>query len=68
MDNMKHIFSVTGMSCEHCARAITQAIRAVDPEAQVQVFINDRRVEVESDQARAILAEAIRDEGYTVLD
>lgn len=65
---MKHVFTVTGMSCGHCARAVTQAIRARDPQATVQVDLDDQRVEIESDQPRQVLADAIRDEGYTVLD
>lgn len=65
---MQHVFTVDGMSCGHCVKAITQAIRALDPQAQVRVDLNERRVEVESDRSRVALADAIRDEGYTVRD
>ncbi|MEW6694866.1 Copper chaperone CopZ [Tepidimonas thermarum] len=65
---MQHVFTVNGMSCGHCVKAITQAIRALDPNATVQVDLDDRRVEVDSEQPRVALADAIRDEGYTVLD
>lgn len=65
---MHHVFTVDGMSCGHCVKAITQAIRALDPQAQVRVDLDERRVEVESDQSRVALADAIRDEGYTVRD
>lgn len=65
---MQHVFTVDGMSCGHCVKAITQAIRALDPQAQVRVDLDERRVEVESDQSRVALADAIRDEGYTVRD
>ncbi|WP_058616432.1 heavy-metal-associated domain-containing protein [Tepidimonas taiwanensis] len=65
---MHHVFTVDGMSCGHCVKAITQAVRALDPQAQVRVDLDERRVEVESDRSRVALADAIRDEGYTVRD
>ena len=30
--------NVTGMTCGHCVRAVTQAVRTVDPEAQVATY------------------------------
>ena len=63
---MKQVFDVEGMSCNHCAKAVTQALRQVDPQAQVQVDLAGKKVEVESAQPRQALAQAIADEGYTV--
>ena len=63
---MKQVFDVQGMSCNHCAKAVTQALRQVDPQAQVQVDLAGKKVEVESAQPRQALAKAIADEGYTV--
>ena len=63
---MKQVFDVEGMSCNHCAKAVTQALRQVDPQAQVQVDLAGKKVEVESAQPRQALAKAIADEGYTV--
>lgn len=65
---MQHVFTVNGMSCGHCVKAVTQALRALDPNATVQVDLDGRRVQVESEQPRDALADAIRDEGYTVVD
>lgn len=65
---MKHSFTVNGMSCGHCVKAVTQAIRTLDPQAAVQVDLDGRRVEVETGQPREAVADAIRDEGYTVVD
>jgi copper chaperone len=65
---MQHAFTVTGMSCQHCVRAVTQAVRALDPDATVRVDLDAQRVEIESTRPRTELAQAIRDEGYTVLD
>lgn len=63
---MKQVFDVQGMSCNHCAKAVTQALQQLDPQAQVQVDLAGKKVEVESAQPRQALAQAIADEGYTV--
>lgn len=59
-------FSVEGMTCGHCERAVTQAIRAVDPLAQVQIDRASGKVEVQSRQPRERIAAAIVDGGYAV--
>ncbi|NIC41265.1 heavy-metal-associated domain-containing protein [Aquabacterium sp. A08] len=63
---MNQTFTVTGMTCGHCEKAVTQAIRAVDPQAQVRIDRAQNRVEVDSTQPRAALAQAIAEEGYAV--
>ena len=64
---MEHIFNVKGMSCGHCEKAVTQAIRTLDPQAQVQIDRQQDRVQVQSDQSRESLATVIVDEGYAVV-
>ncbi len=63
---MEQVFVVSGMSCGHCERAITQAVQQIDPQAQVQIDRSRQEVRVHSQQARALLAQAITDEGYSV--
>ena len=63
---MKQVFDVQGMSCNHCAKAVTQALQQLHPQAQVQVDLAGKKVEVESTQPRQALAQAIATEGYTV--
>jgi copper chaperone len=63
---MNQSFTVTGMSCGHCEKAITQAIRQVDPQAEVRIDRSHNLVEVQSEQARETLSRAITDEGYAV--
>lgn len=63
---MKHIFTVTGMTCEHCEKAVVRAVRQLDRAAEVQADRTQNRVEVDSEQTREALAQAISDEGYTV--
>ncbi len=63
---MNQTFTVTGMTCGHCEKAVTQAIRTLDPQAQVRIDRTQNRVEVDTTQAREAVARAIAEEGYTV--
>lgn len=63
---MNQTFQVQGMSCGHCANAVTQAVRSIDPQAQVKVDLASGQVDVQSQQDRAAIARAIEEEGYKV--
>ncbi len=67
MSQLPHqTFTVTGMTCGHCEKAVTRAVKQLDPAAEVKIDRAANQVEVTSTQARAALAEAIAEEGYTV--
>lgn len=63
---MNQTFNVQGMSCGHCEKAVTRAIRQLDPQAEVCIDRAHSRVAVQSEQPREALARAIAEEGYTV--
>ena len=63
---MNQTFTVTGMTCGHCEKAVTRAIQDADPQAQVKIDRAQNKVEIESTQAREVLAQAIAEEGYAV--
>lgn len=63
---MNQTFTVTGMTCGHCEKAVTRALQTVDPQARVTIDRSHNQVEVESTQPREALAAAIAEEGYTV--
>ena len=63
---MNQSFQVQGMTCGHCVRAVTEAVKGVDPAAEVKIDLASGKVDVQSEQDRAALARAIQDEGYTV--
>jgi copper chaperone len=63
---MNQTFQVTGMTCGHCEKAVTRAIRQIDPQAEVQIDRSQNKVDVQSQQPREALAKAIAEEGYTV--
>ena len=59
-------FQVQGMTCGHCERAVTQAVKQVDPQAEVRIDRASGKVDVNSTAPREDLAAAITEEGYTV--
>ena len=58
-------FEVSGMTCGHCVRAVTEAIHGVDAAAQVEVDLPAGRVTVRDGTASPDrVAQAIAAEGY----
>jgi copper chaperone len=57
---------VEGMTCQHCVRAVTQAIQGEDPRAQVQVDIAAGTVRAETSLPRDKVAALVAEEGYKV--
>lgn len=58
------VFSVQGMTCGHCIRAIEVCIRAQDSTAQVQVDLAQAEVRVASRLAAGEIIAAISAQGY----
>jgi copper chaperone len=65
---MNHIFTVEGMTCGHCEKAVTKALLALDAQAKVLIDRAQNRVQVDSEKNRDALAQAIVEEGYRVAD
>ncbi|MES2385426.1 MAG: cation transporter [Pseudomonadota bacterium] len=63
---MNQSFNVQGMTCGHCERAVTQAVKTLDPQATVNIDRATGKVDVDSSQPREAIAAAIVEEGYTV--
>jgi copper chaperone len=59
-------FNVQGMTCGHCVKSVTQAIKNDDPTADVQVDLASGVVQVESALTAQRVSELIREEGYEV--
>ncbi|NTZ98790.1 heavy-metal-associated domain-containing protein [Pseudomonas koreensis] len=60
------VFSVQGMSCGHCVKAITNAVQAKDPAASVRVDLAAKEVGVESSLSPEQVIDVISEEGYPV--
>lgn len=67
---MKKIaFSIEGMTCQHCVKAVERAARALPGLAEIKVSLDENRAEVEFDESRLALdaiEAAIVEEGYKV--
>ena len=59
-------FEVKDMTCGHCVTTITQAVKAVDQGATVQIDLATHRVTIDPTEAdEAALSAAIQQAGYT---
>ena len=59
-------FQVNDMTCGHCASTITKALTALDRDAEVDIQLGSRRVEVRGSTADAAeLQQVIKEAGYT---
>lgn len=57
-------FNVPDISCGHCARAVTEALKALDQQAQVDVDIEKKTVRVETQSEKQAVIEALSEAGY----
>ncbi len=57
-------FKVDDMSCGHCAGVITKTVQGLDAQARVEVDLAQKKVTIESNQERAVIAAALEEAGY----
>lgn len=62
-----HQLHVKGMTCQHCVKAVTKAIQALDANANVSIELPQGQVNVQTALSREATVQAITDEGYEVL-
>jgi copper chaperone len=58
---------ISGMSCDHCVRSVTSALRRVAGVERAEVDLSKGRARVEYDATRTsprVLANVVMDEGY----
>lgn len=65
---MKMVFTVEGMSCQHCVKAVKNALSEVQGVKSVEVDLAAKKVEVEGENLQEqLLKDAIQDAGYEVV-
>ena len=57
-------FHLDDMTCGGCARSVTKAIQALDPEARITADPPTRRVEITTTAAREQVVAALREAGF----
>ncbi|WP_445187643.1 heavy-metal-associated domain-containing protein [Pseudonocardia sp. Cha107L01] len=62
--------TVTGMTCEHCARSVTEELSAVNGVHTVEVTVSSGKVTISSDRelSGAEIASAVDTAGYSMAD
>lgn len=53
-----------GMTCGGCARGVTAAIRELDPAAEVETDVENRKAKVRTSAPEAAVRQAMIDAGY----
>ncbi|SCG81764.1 Copper chaperone copZ [Proteiniborus sp. DW1] len=65
---MKKILTVEGMSCQHCVKAVKNALSELEGVKSVEVDLDTKKVEIEGDNLQdELLKSAIEDAGYEVV-
>lgn len=59
-------FAIDGMGCDHCVRAVDDALRSVEGVVSTDVEIGRAVVEARPSVSREALTEAVREAGYEV--
>jgi len=59
-----YTYNVPDMSCQHCVSTITEAVKSVDPSAEVKADLAANTVAVRSSAETARIEEAMRKVGY----
>jgi copper chaperone len=62
---MAYSFTVPNLSCGHCVRAVTAAVKAADPAGEVTADPATRHVEVRTQLPRETVARVLAEAGYT---
>jgi len=66
---MKKVMLVEGMSCQHCVKAVTNALTSLEGVTNVKVDLKNKKVEVEGNNlVDQLLKEAVEDAGYDVVE
>ncbi|MEI2386416.1 cation transporter [Breoghania sp. JC706] len=60
------VLNVEGMSCDHCKKAVANAVSGADPKAQYSIDLESGRVEVTSELPAKTFADAIEEAGYDI--
>jgi copper chaperone len=56
--------TIPTMTCGHCVRTVTETLKRLDPQADVQIELTTHRVRIESTQPEPAIRAALGEEGY----
>jgi copper chaperone CopZ len=66
---MKTVLKIEGMSCDHCVKHVTEALKGVAGVTSATVSLKDKSAQVEHDGELSLesLKAAVAEEGYEVV-
>lgn len=56
--------TIPSMTCGHCVKVVTKAIKQADPKAVVEIDLASHRVRIETTEARASIESVVTEAGY----
>ena len=59
-----YALAIPTLSCGHCVRAVTEAVQAADPAAQVQADLATRQLQVQTTLPLAAVVAQLTQAGY----
>jgi copper chaperone len=69
IDSMKKTIMIEGMSCNHCTKAVENALKGLNEVSKVEVSLEEKKAVVEGEKLiDDKLREAIEEEGYKVVE
>lgn len=57
-------FEIPNMTCGGCARGVTAIIKSLDENAQININLDTKQVEVNTDLPEAKVREALNEDGF----
>ena len=66
---MTETLTIDGMTCDHCVRAVREALSGIDGVTVESVQVGEARVDVDASRATTDgIAAALAEEGYTLVE
>jgi copper chaperone len=56
--------TIPNMTCGHCVRSVTEAVKAADPQAKVVVDLPTHKVQIETKAEAAVVRARLTEAGY----
>ena len=58
------VLKIPSMSCGHCVKTVTETVKAIDPQARVDIDLVAKTATIETGADAANITKALADAGY----
>ncbi|NBO46091.1 MAG: copper chaperone [Actinobacteria bacterium] len=63
----ERVFTVEGMTCDHCVQAVTREVSAIPGVTAASVDLAAKQLTVSGDVAESAISDAVAEAGYTLV-